>query len=139
MKQDEFEHRISIVMIAVVVIFIVCLVFLSFYIGKASADTNITSTYSYNYSRSGMNEEPSFKKILKVKPEPPIQIDRHVLNKSDYEHDDSVLIAKPKEIIKEHLQTIPAMVIPVKQPENSSVKITATIESDSEEPINYPL
>ena len=80
-----------------------------------------------------------------AKPEPQVAVDRHVLDASDYRADKTILIAgvrytpkfevsepkpAPAELIRE--------VVPQANP-MADVTVRATIESDDEAPVNYPL
>lgn len=80
-----------------------------------------------------------------VKPEPHTPVDRHVLSEADYKQDATILIAgqrvtpkfevsepkpAPAELIRE--------VLPQANP-MADVTVRATISSDTEEEVNYPL
>lgn len=81
-----------------------------------------------------------FRQRAVVVPEPVVLVDRHVLGKVDYEADHSILIAKPREVVKESApEIIVVQANPMATVHEEQVKITATIESDNEQAVNYPL
>jgi cystathionine beta-lyase family protein involved in aluminum resistance len=80
----------------------------------------------------------------KVVKEPVVVVDRKVLGKDDYLNDTSILIANPKITVSE-IKPIKENIIEYvnkdyQEPvEDKPVIVTATIESDTEAPVNYPL
>ena len=79
----------------------------------------------------------------KATKEPQVVIDRHVLNRSDYESDKSILIAgvryTPKFEVSEPVAVSNETVVREFIAPQEGVKVSATIESDTEAPVNYPL
>lgn len=79
----------------------------------------------------------------KATKEPQVVIDRHVLNRSDYESDKSILIAgvryTPKFEVSEPVAVSNETVVREFIAPQEGVKVSATIESDTEAPTNYPL
>ena len=75
--------------------------------------------------------------------EPQVTVDRHVLNRSDYENDATILIAgqrvTPKFEVSEPVAVSKEMVVREFIAPQEGVKVSATIESDTEAPVNYPL
>ena len=79
-----------------------------------------------------------------AKPEPTVQVDRHVLNASDYRADKTILIAGVKYVPKFEVSDPVAVsketvVREYLAPNDKDVKVTASIESDTEEATNYPI
>lgn len=116
--------------------------------GTAFADTYIGSSYNYTYSKVDSAEKPltPVGSQYTAKPEPTVTIDRHVLNRNDYESDVSILIAGqriiPKFEVSEPVaiskEAVVREYIPQANP-MADVTVRATIESDDEAPVNYPL
>jgi len=75
--------------------------------------------------------------------EPQVTVDRHVLNRSDYENDATILIAgqrvTPKFEVSEPVAVSNETVVREFIAPQEGVKVSATIESDTEAPVNYPL
>ena len=75
--------------------------------------------------------------------EPQVAVDRHVLDASDYRNDATILIAgrrvAPKFEVSEPKPAPIELIREVLPPSDKEVTITATIESDTEAPTNYPL
>lgn len=91
-------------------------------------------------------EGPGLKKAHEVKKEPVTMVDRHVLNANDYKQDASILIAgvrvTPKFEVSDpqpiSAEQVRVEYLPQANP-MADVKVSATIESDTEAPSNYPL
>lgn len=78
-----------------------------------------------------------------AKPEPQVAVDRHVLDASDYRADKTILIAgvryTPKFEVSEPVAVSNETVVREFIAPQEGVKVSATIESDTEAPVNYPL
>lgn len=78
-----------------------------------------------------------------ARPEPQTPKDRHVLNMDDVKNDATILIAgrrvAPKFEVSEPKAAPIELIREVLPPSDKEVTITATIESDTEAPTNYPL
>ena len=115
-------------MIYFLILFLMC--------GKAFASDN-------SYSSEQATWDKSIKQEVVVHREPVVQVDRHVLSMADVSRDETVLIAKNVEVKQEKPKEImfnPQVIKAIAEKEEKpEVRITATIESDDEAPVNYPL